>query len=138
MLRYSPTLFAVLISITLCCTSRTVGTSAMLQDGRTDTCFYLIKVPPDLDVPGTPYFDTLIVRKEQCSVHALELPSWGTETSYVFFPADTAVKISGIHLSTHFFHGQHGIIDITSLPAGSYSVSLMACGNGGSFSVRIK
>jgi len=94
-----------------------------------DTCFYVIKVPADLDLPSTLPFDTTIVRRAACKIHIVKLPSWGTETSYTLIaagkPADNKKS-------------QSGAIDITTLAAGTYNMSLMACGNGGSFTVKIK
>jgi hypothetical protein len=97
-----------------------------------DTCFYSINVPADMDMPSTPSFDTTIVRTTNCKIHLLKLPGWGTETEY---------KLSGNNIvrSTHFSTGSGpGLIDITDLVPGTYAMSLLACGNGGAFTVRIK
>lgn len=103
-----------------------------------DTCFYSIKVPPDIDMPSTPHFDTTIVRNTHCKIHILRLQSWGTETEY---------KLSGTvngktySRNAHFFHGPGSgpnTMDITDLPAGDYGMSLLACGNGGGFGLTIK
>lgn len=103
-----------------------------------DTCFYSINVPPDIDMPSTPHFDTTIVRNNSCKVHILKLQSWGTETEY-----NLSGTINGKTYSrnAHFFHGPgsgSNTMDITDLPAGDYGMYLLACGNGGGFGLRIK
>ena len=104
-----------------------------------DTCFYSIHVPQDIDVPSTPHFDTTIVRTGDCPVRALRLPSWGTETSYSLAPEDSSSAKQYEPRSTHFSADQRfGIIDITDLPVGNYTMHLTACGNGGFFTVRLK
>lgn len=109
-----------------------------IKAANSDTCFYSLRLPADLDVPSTPHFDTTIVRGKDCKVHILKLQSWGTETEYRI-----SATIGGKNYSrnAHFFHSyppQPQWIDITDLPAGKYSGYLTACGNGGSFGLEIK
>ena len=110
--------------------------SAGPGDDPRSVCLYSLKIPADLDVPTTPHFDTTIVRSKACIHHVLILPSQGTETSYTISPAESSVKLEP--MIVHFFHGSKGQLDITNLPAGKYSVSLMACGNGGGFTLSIR
>ncbi len=101
-----------------------------------DTCFYLINVPPDIDVPETPHFDTTIVRVINCKIQVLKLPGWGTETKYTLMRMDSVIHFNK---SVSFWAGQrYGMIDITDLPPGIYGMGLLACGNGGSFTIRLK
>lgn len=97
------------------------------------TCNYELRVPPDLDVPGTPHFDTTIVRTTNCSKHMLWFPTQGTETEYI-------LSLDTVKRSVHFFHEETDKqwLDITHLPGGSYQVHLLACGNGGFFTLRIE
>jgi hypothetical protein len=99
----------------------------------TGTCTYELRVPPDLDVPGTPHFDTTIVRTANCSKHLLRFPPQGTETEYTL-SHDTVKR------SVHFTHDEvdKQWLDITHLPSGTYNVHLQACGNGGFFTLRIE
>ncbi len=108
-----------------------IGNKQELSYQKKDTCFYSLIVPSDIDMPKTPPFDTTIVRASNCSVYILHLESWGTQTSYNL----NSPKYSR---SSHFNIGQRGTMDITDLPADSYSMSLQACGNGGGFILRIK
>lgn len=101
-----------------------------------DTCFYTIHVPADIDFPETPHFDTTIVRSLNCNKQFLRLPSWGTQTDYTISRDDSLIKI---HRSTLFSMKQgQGLIDITDLPNGTYAMYLMACGNGGGFTIYLK
>jgi hypothetical protein len=101
-----------------------------------DTCFYTINVPPDIDFPETPHFDTTIVRAENCETQMLKLPRWGTQTDYTLMRNDSVIKV---HKRVSFHAGKrYGLIDITDLPAGTYGMGLTACGNGGSFTIRLK
>ncbi len=98
---------------------------------NSDTCFYLLTVPPDMDMPKTSPFDTTIVRSANCNTHILRLQSWGTSTRY------TLVS-SAYERSSSFLSGEEGTMDITDLPPDSYYMSLSACGNGGGFNLSIK
>ena len=97
--------------------------------GSKDTCFYLLKLPADMDIPTTPHFDTTIVRSSNCSVHVLRLGSWGTFSTYQLSSIGT--KLHSVNCSA----GEPGIMDITDLPTGTYRMYLMACGNGGGFKI---
>ena len=130
-------LFAILGSFSFGSPEETITSDD--SNGSSDTCFYQLLLPPDLDMPETPYFDTTIVRNPGCKVHILRLQIWGTETAYTLYTNDSVHKPLR---SAHFFcsyppKGKREI-DITGLPAGKYSMSLSACGNGGSFGLAIK
>ena len=102
-----------------------------------DTCYYTINVPPDIEIPSTPHFDTTIIRSGNCKVHILKLQSWGTETEYDL--SDSTGKIlAKAHFSMLDKTSGKRQIDISNLPAGKYNMYLLACGNGGGFGLRIK
>lgn len=101
---------------------------------KADTCFYVLDVPPDIDIPETPTFDTTIVRQPGCSHHWLHLPAQGTSTTYVL-RCDTVVREVGFYMHDE---SEAEWLDITQLPVGRYDVTLLACGNGGSFFLRIE
>jgi hypothetical protein len=107
------------------------GNAPASMSEKKDTCFYYLKIPRDIDMPETPYFDTTIVRSSDCTVHILVLQSWGTQTSYILSSTKEERTAS-------FNSGKNGTMDITNLPEGKYGMSLMACGNGGGFTLRIK
>jgi hypothetical protein len=116
-----------------CCLSNSNANFSSGINYKKDTCFYTLKIPADLDIPTTPPFDTIIRRSKDCSIHLLELPSWGTVTDY------TLSSPEGKERSVHILGGrQKGKIDITDLPAGKYQGYLLACGNGGPFTVEIE
>jgi hypothetical protein len=98
-----------------------------------DTCLYALSVPPDIDMPETPAFDTTIVRAAGCEHHMLHFPAWGTGTDY---------KITGNGLERSVGFGidekEKQWLEISDLPVGDYSVHLLACGNGGFFKLRIQ
>lgn len=98
-----------------------------------DTCRYAIKVPPDIDFPETPSYDTTIVRTPLCKHHLLHFPSWGTGTTY-------KINGNGIEREVGFMTDEEEKqwLDITDLPVGRYNVNLLACGNGGSFTLSIR
>jgi hypothetical protein len=103
-----------------------------------DTCFYELQLPPDIDVPETPYFDTVLVRRENCKVHILVLESWGTETEYKIA---ASIGNQKYNMNAHFHAGspaKERMIDITHHPAAKYSGYLLACGNGGSFGLELR
>ena len=90
----------------------------------------------DIDFPETPHFDTTIERAINCRTQVLKLKGWGTETSYTLTRNDSVIKV---HRSVSFSaFKRYGVIDITDLPEGTYEMSLLACGNGGGFTVRLK
>lgn len=97
-----------------------------------DACRYFLRVPADLDFPDTPHFDTTIVRTTACKEQLLWFPSGGTETKYL-------VRMDTIERTLHFFSGQteKQWLDVSSLPSGTYTVSMFACSNGGSFTLRL-
>lgn len=127
------------LSFTTICFSCAGTALAQHKPANNDTCFYSIHIPADMDKPGTPHYDTTIVRKKGCKENAIRFDGWGFETNYVLSPANTS-SIKGFkERSAHFFMPQqNGAIDITDLAEGIYSIHLMACGNGGFFTVRIK
>jgi hypothetical protein len=101
-----------------------------------DTCFYTINVPPDIDFPETPHFDTTIERSINCRKQVLKLSGWGTQTGYTLTRNDSVIHVNK---SVSFTAMQrYGLIDITDLPAGIYAMGLTACGNGGGFTLRLK
>lgn len=99
----------------------------------TDTCEYRLRIPPDLDLPSTPHFDTTIVRTAGCAKHLLWFPPQGTETRYIL-QHDTVTR--DLHFAMQEVEKQW--LDISTLPAGDHTVHLLACGNGGSFTLRIE
>jgi len=98
-----------------------------------DTCYYSLKVPPNLDFSETATFDTTIVRGGPCGVHLLRFPPWGTQSDY-YITGDGMVDSLG------FTFDQDSLqwLDITTMVTGSYAVRLLACGNGGDFTLRIE
>ena len=98
-----------------------------------DTCRYFLKVPVDIDYPETPAFDTTIVRTGVCKHHMLHFPTWGTGTTY-------KVSGNGLEREVGFITDEKDKqwLDISNMPAGEYHVNLLACGNGGSFTLKIK
>lgn len=99
----------------------------------TDTCEYRLQVPANLDLPSSPHFDTTIVRNAGCKHHLLYLPSWGTGSTY-------KLKGNGVEREVGFITEQEEKqwLDITDMPVGSYHVDLLACGNGGSFTLTVR
>ena len=98
-----------------------------------DTFRYAIKVPPGIDFPETPAYDTTIVRNPLCKHHLLHFPTWGTGTTY-------KINGNGIEREVGFMtdEAEKQWLDITDLPVGRYNVNLLACGNGGSFTLNIR
>lgn len=104
-----------------------------------DTCRHQLRIPADLDVPTTPHFDTLIVRGG-CSTQLLFFPRQGTSTTYRIFPAEqfaaNAAPLAELGFHADEEHAQW--LDVTDLPRGTYTVWLLACGNGGFFTLRVE
>jgi hypothetical protein len=100
--------------------------------GLGDACRYFLRVPADMDIPDTPPFDTTIVRTTACREQLIWFPSGGTETKYI-------VRKDTIERTLHFFNGQteKQWLNVADLPSGTYDVSMFACGNGGSFTLRL-
>ncbi len=109
------------------CTTVTCGSVGITE------CRYELHIPLDLDFPETPHFDTTIVRTTTCVKHLLRLPPQGTETRYIF-------RMDTVERDLHFGFDEDSKqwLDISLMPAGEYHVRLLACGNGGSFTLHIK
>jgi hypothetical protein len=118
------TLFILLIVFVI----KGFGQNRFIPPMPLDTCFYYIKVPPDIDMPTTPHFDTTIVKNRTCNVLVIIFNKWGTATDYTLANLKCGCKAGGEECK----------MDITSLPAGTYEANLYACGNGGSFTIHIK
>jgi hypothetical protein len=99
-----------------------------------DTCYYSLRVPADMDHPETPPFDTTIVRLKGCTSHWLQFPAQGTGTTYRL-QRDTLVREVGFYMHDE---GGRDWLDISTLPSGMYHVTLLACGNGGGFTLNIE
>ncbi|HVD98050.1 MAG TPA: hypothetical protein VNB90_07575 [Cytophagaceae bacterium] len=123
-------LSAMALSLIVGCSNSNNNTQKKSGQDK-DTCFYTLEVPANIDLPETPHFDTTIVRSANCAVHILVLQSWGTETSYTL---STFMR----NKHAHFFTGEKGSMDISGLSSGAYEMNLIACGNGGTFTLRIK
>lgn len=98
-----------------------------------DTCRYSLIVPADLDLPGTRSCDTTIVRDHECRQQLLHFPPWGTRSDY-------RITGNGIVDTIGFAFDQDSLqwLNITEFPNGRYNVHLVACGNGGSFTLDIQ
>jgi hypothetical protein len=105
---------------------------------HSDTCFYQLHIPADLDHPETPFYDTLFIRDTSCKIQIVRLPSQGTETEYHLTGTINGKTYSR---NAHFLYGKtsnSNLMDITDLPSGTYRMQLLACGNGGGFGLTIK
>lgn len=111
---------------------------------NTDTCRYELNVPPDLDVPDTSATrntDEWLMRSYYSGTHLVKFPAWGTQTAYII----TGGPGSGADTSGHDAQLQFGMgeqdkqwLDMTQWPPGDYTVRLIACGNGGSFVLKLR
>src|SRR5688572_17627457 len=97
--KYLTPIFIGILIIAAACHDNTMASfnSEENRNYTKDTCRYILNVPANIDMPSTPPFDTIIHRNKSCRVHILELPSWGTETSY------TITSEAGDKRSAHFF-----------------------------------
>lgn len=97
-----------------------------------DTCRYELRLPANMDM-GERWADTTIVRRPECSRHLLRLQAWGTQSNY-------SITGNGMEMSVGFMFGEPDKqwMDITGLPVGEYKGWLLACGNGGGFTLRIE
>lgn len=113
---------------------------------NTDTCRYELDVPVDLDVPDTLGVPTLnadvwLLRSYYCGTHFVRFPAWGTGTAYTLIGGPVSgVDTSGKNGELHFFtrEEEKQWVDMTSWPPGDYTVRLVACGNGGLFTLKLR
>ncbi len=114
---------------------------------NTDTCRYEPDVAADLDVPDTTLgsqgrnTDVWLMRSYYCGTHLAKFPAWGTETAYTITGGPgSGVDTSGKGAQLHFFlqEQEKQWLDLTGWPPGDYTVSLVACGNGGSFILKLR
>jgi|GEM_PF-1652867 len=107
---------------------------------NTDTCWQDVHVPADLDLPDTNYRDAWVIRSPYCGTHFARFPAWGTGTTYIitFIPYLPDVKKDPVTIG--FLSGEEALqwVDMSDWPVGDHSVSLFACGNGGTFTLKLR
>lgn len=113
---------------------------------NSDTCRYQVEVPADLDVPDTlgahpRNTDVWLMRSYYCGTHFAKFPMWGTFTGYIITGGPgSSVDTTGKNAELHFGadEEEHQWLDVSDWPPGDYTVSLMSCGNGGSFVLKLR
>ena len=107
---------------------------------NTDTCRQEVYVPEDLDRPETTYRDAWLLRSAYCGTHFAHFPSWGTGTEYLitFNPYLPHVKKDPVSIHLTSADPADGTVDVTDWPIGDHTVRLLACGNGGSFTLKFR
>lgn len=124
-------------------------TKAMKEDHvlpqvNTDTCRYTVDVAADLDMPDSTHrrsTDVWLLRSPYCATHLAHFPAWGTETKYTIEGGPgSGVDTSGQEAVLHSIgkRAEQLSLDVTSWPPGDYSVTLVACSNGGSFLLKLR
>lgn len=124
--------------------ARAMKEDRVIPQLNTDTCRYEVAVAGDLDVPdtcGVRNTDLWLMRSYYCGTHLARFPGWGTETAYTITGGpgsgvDTSGKGAHLHFSRQEEEKQW--LDLTGWPPGDYTVSLVACGNGGSFILKLR
>lgn len=106
----------------------------------TDTCRYELRIPPDLDLPTTPHHDEQVLRSPGCGTHLVRFPAWGTITDYHVMNPSGSAEVGSEIQHIHIVHGAGGDawVDVTHWPSGDLPVRLLACGNGGSFTLELR
>lgn len=112
----------------------------VIPQTNTDTCRQEVIVPADLDLPGTVYRDAWILRSPYCGRHFVHFPLWGTQTSYTitFNPYYADQTKEPVTLDTSALDDVNYWLDITDWPIGDHPVQLLACGNGGTFTLKLR
>lgn len=123
--------------------SRAMKEDRVIPQLNTETCRYEVDVPADLDVPDTlgRNTDVWLLRSAYCGTHLVKFPAWGTETAYrVVGGPGSGVDTTGKNAQLHFFMDQEDKqwLNVSGWPPGDYAVSLLACGNGGSFVLKLR
>lgn len=126
--------------------NKAMKNDAVIPQLNTDTCRYDVMVLEDLDVPVAQgaqgrNTDVWLLRSAYCGTHLAKFPSWGTETFYTITGGPgSGVDTSGHGAQLHFTHDEENKqwLDVTDLPPGDYTVSLIADGNGGSFILKLR
>lgn len=109
-----------------------VGDYLFVSKPFQDTCVYGLELPPDIDHINTD-FDTLIVRDKNCQVSMLGLQHWGTFSTYAF-------EGNGVDIEKNLSASveEDRWIDIGDWPSGEYAGTVRACGNGGTYTLRLE
>lgn len=112
----------------------------VLPQLNTDTCRQELLVPADLDLPETNYKDAWALRSPYCGTHFFHFPSWGTQTEYIitFNPYLQEVKKDPVTIAFHGNEDPMQWVDVTDWPVGDHTVRLLACGNGGTFTLKLR
>ena len=107
---------------------------------NTDTCRQEVIVPADLDLPGTIYRDAWVMRSCYCGKHFVHFPLWGSQTTYTitFYPHFPDQTKEPVTLDSSALDDVNYWLDITDWPVGDHSVRLLACGNGGTFTLKLR
>ncbi|MBL7937769.1 MAG: hypothetical protein JNL43_00300 [Flavobacteriales bacterium] len=106
---------------------------------NTDTCRQEIPVPADLDLPGT-FRDVWVMRSSYCGKHYVHFPLWGTRTEYMitFNPYRPNEAREPVTLDTRTLEDVDYWLDISDWPVGDHPVRLLACDNGGTFTLKLR
>lgn len=112
----------------------------VLPQLNTDTCRQEVLVPADLDLPETQMRDAWLMRSPYCGTHLVLFPSMGTVTDYTitFVPYLSEQQKDPVHVHVPLGDHTDGLVDITEWPIGDHSVCLLACGNGGTFTLKLR
>lgn len=107
---------------------------------NTDTCRQEVLVPADLDLPETLYRDAWVMRSCYCGKHFVHFPLWGMQTTYTitFNPYRSEEAREPITLDTSALDDVNYWLDISDWPVGDHPVRLLACGNGGTFTLKLR
>lgn len=121
--------------------ARAAAQGSVVPEHNTDTCRYELQVAPDLDVPGTVNTDAWVLRSPYCGTHLLHFPAQGTQTAYAISggtAADLGTSAYQGRVAFNIGEEEKQWLDVTALPAGDYTISLLACGNGGTFVLKLR
>jgi len=112
----------------------------VLPQLNTDTCEQEVLVPADLGLPETLVRDVWVLRSPYCGSHLVRFPLWGTQTTYIitFNPYFSDHTREPFTLETSALDDVDYWLDITDWPVGDHSVNLLACGNGGTFTLKLR
>jgi hypothetical protein len=107
---------------------------------NTDTCVQELVLPADLDRPESPMRDAWVMRSPYCGRHLVQFPSRGTATEYfiTFVPYLQERNMDPVHIDLALGENAERPIDVTDWPIGDHHVRMLACGNGGTFILKLR
>jgi hypothetical protein len=107
---------------------------------NTDTCRQELVLPPDLELAGTLFRDVWATRSPYCATHLQHFPPWGPRTEYLitFNPYQPEMKKDPVTIRFTGSDDPRQWVDVSGWPVGDHPVHMVGCGNGATFTLKLR